>query len=184
MSEIYVGRATIAGEPCEWTFVSRRCCHPPACELAALPGSAFCADHGGEERPLDDADVIYFVQAEEGGPVKIGRTKDPKARLASLQTGSAVPLVVRRLFAGGARAEAEIHERLDDYRLGGEWFSPSRDVAAVALAIGQNGNLWIASPLEEKPDPDSEEVLEHILGNCVNLEWYLALGILEAKGRR
>lgn len=52
---------------------------------------------------------VYFIQAEHGGPVKIGWARDPAKRLRELQTGSPHRLVVRATIAGALADEAALH---------------------------------------------------------------------------
>lgn len=74
--------------------------------------------------------MIYFIQEGKDGPVKVGYSSDPEARLAALQTGNSSRLRLRKVFEGGRQAEAEVHERLDDLRIrdDGEWFEPASEV--------------------------------------------------------
>lgn len=64
----------------------------------------------------------YFVQAIDGGPIKIGSTgHDPLKRLAVFQVGSPVVLHLLHLFRG-THHEADWHTTYADARLHGEWF--------------------------------------------------------------
>ena len=72
--------------------------------------------------------VIYFIQAENGGPIKIGTTKDIAGRLKGLQTSTPYLLKVLTLIPGTQRREQAIHERLDKYRVRGEWFEDAPEV--------------------------------------------------------
>ena len=66
----------------------------------------------------------YFVQAEGGGPIKIGRTNAGiTTRLRDLQAGSPVPLVVVGELP--IDVEAMLHFEFESDRLHGEWFRPS-----------------------------------------------------------
>ena len=67
--------------------------------------------------------MIYFIQAGEDGPVKIGRAKDPVARLAGLQTGSSESLHIRAVLDEPDHVETRLHDVLKSARLKGEWFS-------------------------------------------------------------
>jgi hypothetical protein len=42
---------------------------------------------------------VYFIQAKEGGPVKVGKAVDPVARLRELQCANASELVIRAVIA-------------------------------------------------------------------------------------
>jgi hypothetical protein len=76
---------------------------------------------------------VYFVQATNGGPIKIGYTaSDPANRLKSIQTGSPFPLRVIASRAGTRFDEAELHDALAKQRLSGEWFDEA-DLMRAAL---------------------------------------------------
>lgn len=87
-----------------------------------------------------DAELVYFLQAEDGGPVKVGTTLDHALyrRITSLQIGNPLPLVLRRLVYGGFTVETTIHSFLHDYLIRGEWF---RDEGKVAEVIRPDGVL-------------------------------------------
>lgn len=87
---------------------------------------------------LQNADthrVTYFIQAEDGGPIKIGLSTYGKVddRLKSLQTGNPLRLVVRRLVHGDH--EATLHKHFAAHRLGGEWFEAVPELAEPIGAI-------------------------------------------------
>lgn len=68
---------------------------------------------------------IYFVQMRSPvGEIKIGLTRDLRARLNALQTGSPYPLRVLAALPGTEAEEHELHTRFADLRLSGEWFRP------------------------------------------------------------
>lgn len=75
---------------------------------------------------------VYFIQEGEDGPIKIGWAKDPRRRLASMQSGNP-----RRLHLLGAiktkrrLLERELHDRFIEDHLTGEWFSPSSELLAL-----------------------------------------------------
>jgi hypothetical protein len=77
---------------------------------------------------------IYIAQADEDGPVKIGVSDDPERRIAELQIGNAVKIVLVGFFVCGSwliarTLEASVHAALAAFRLSGEWFSVSPDTA-------------------------------------------------------
>lgn len=66
---------------------------------------------------------VYFLQACQGGPVKIGHSQNVERRLAEIQPGHPFKLQVARLFENVDPAfEAWLHRRFSDLRLHGEWF--------------------------------------------------------------
>ena len=81
---------------------------------------------------------VYFVQAETGGPVKIGRSANPSARLASLQTAHPHLLRIVAKMAGGAEVERAMHRLFAASRIRpeGEWFNPTPDLVAFIKEVG------------------------------------------------
>lgn len=74
--------------------------------------------------------MIYFVQEEGGGAIKIGFTSgDMDARLRGLQTGCSRKLHVLATIEDGSMAdEKALHEMFAEHRVFGEWFKPHKDV--------------------------------------------------------
>jgi T5orf172 domain len=68
--------------------------------------------------------MIYFIQAEGIGHIKIGFTdgEDALVRLANLQTGSPVLLRLLGVMPGGLEAEKYVQEHFADQHVHGEWF--------------------------------------------------------------
>lgn len=75
---------------------------------------------------------VYFVGADDG-PIKIGFSVDPEARLAALQTGSAFRLRILLLLEATSAMERDIHESMDPWRVHGEWFE--RDAVAATFGL-------------------------------------------------
>lgn len=71
-----------------------------------------------------DFSLVYFIQADIGGLIKIGRAKFPSIRIKALQAGSPVPLRILAVTGGGYGAELHLHRKFDDIRAHGEWFYP------------------------------------------------------------
>lgn len=111
-------------------------------ELLSLGDFGPCGACVGCANPLDRETVVeswvYFVQATNGGPVKIGRSATPRARVASLQTANAAELRIVATMPGGATVERVMHATFaaDRIRAGGEWFSPSPALAALVKELG------------------------------------------------
>lgn len=73
--------------------------------------------------------MIYFVQAEIGGPVKVGYTGgEPAERIRDLQCGSPFKLRLLGTIEGNQAAERALHKRFAEHRLHGEWFRPCREI--------------------------------------------------------
>jgi T5orf172 domain len=75
-----------------------------------------------------DGSSVYFADA--GGSIKIGWSKKVSARLAQLQTGSAVPIKLLGTMPGGLAVERRVHARFAHLRLSGEWFTAAPELLA------------------------------------------------------
>ncbi len=89
--------------------------------------------------PSQRETVIYFVQSEHGGPVKIGRADDLAKRLVTLQTARPDKLVVIAAAPGSVQQERDIHQRFAAAREKGEWFSPTPQLLALARDVASRG---------------------------------------------
>lgn len=94
---------------------------------------------------------VYFIQAGDCGPIKIGFTNKVRRRLQMLQTGANTPLHLRKSTGGGAALERRLHRELDAHRLQGEWFSPSAAVIERMEALPWAGNDIESIPLKSRP---------------------------------
>lgn len=84
---------------------------------------------------------VYFLQAGDGGPIKIGFTKgEPKARIKSLQTASPLKLILIGVANGSSVEEKLLHYHLRSYRVAGEWFRPTSQVTE-AMILAMNGEF-------------------------------------------
>lgn len=75
--------------------------------------------------------MIYFIQEDRDGPIKIGVASNVKRRLQGLQVSSAHELHLRATMNGNALVEKELHERFAEWRIRGEWFKPAPPVLAL-----------------------------------------------------
>ena len=69
-------------------------------------------------------DSLYVIQSDVTGAVKIGRSKNPIARLKQLQTGSPHKLKLLCELPEMGHKEILLHRRLSEYKTKkwGEWF--------------------------------------------------------------
>lgn len=70
--------------------------------------------------------MIYFIQAEGVGAIKIGFVEgdDPAKRLSDLQVGSPCKLSLLGTLPGGRDTEGELHRKFAWAHSHGEWFRP------------------------------------------------------------
>jgi hypothetical protein len=64
--------------------------------------------------------VIYFIQAGDDGPIKIGSSENIPRRIAGLQVGNPAELHVLGVFP----EEYELHTHFADIHIRGEWLKP------------------------------------------------------------
>lgn len=83
--------------------------------------------------------MIYFVQAGNGGPIKIGRTGDLGSRLRELQTASPFELSL----LGVMPEESDLHQAFQDGLIRGEWFQPTHQLMEYIERFAQREpNQW------------------------------------------
>lgn len=106
---------------------------------------------------------VYFVL--QTNTVKIGFTKDVRARLKGLQTSTSIRLSLLGEVDGDRALERAIHRRLVQHRVVGEWFVDCDEVRHVINDVMKRGveavaefyepileREEIAAPIRE-PDP-------------------------------
>lgn len=83
--------------------------------------------------------MIYFIQAEDGGPIKIGTTARLTVRLKELCKEAGDGLRVLAVIDGSYQEESKLHRRFVHLRGVGEWFEPGDDLLGFIVA---NGREW------------------------------------------
>ncbi len=78
--------------------------------------------------------MIYFIQAGEGGPIKIGFAESVTKRFRTLQTGHHEKLVLLTYLDGNVRQERRLHREFRAARIRGEWFRPTPELLAFIAA--------------------------------------------------
>ncbi|HTE59404.1 MAG TPA: GIY-YIG nuclease family protein [Solirubrobacteraceae bacterium] len=89
---------------------------------------------------LDGPLFVYFVQGAPGGPVKIGRARDPVDRVAGLQCGNPDALLIRALLLASDDAEQRLHTRWAHANVLGEWFGGGDEDTIITLA--REASAW------------------------------------------
>lgn len=82
--------------------------------------------------------MIYFLQAEGGGPIKIGYSENVKKRRKTLQTASPKILRVLATTPGGEESERLLHERFRHLHIRGDWFRTSQDLREFIAGLPKN----------------------------------------------
>lgn len=82
--------------------------------------------------------TIYFIQAVQGGPIKIGHTADRiRTRLTDIQRMCPIPLQIIGVIDGDEELESTLHFHFREYRLHGEWFEPVNSLLNLIQQEGQ-----------------------------------------------
>lgn len=81
---------------------------------------------------------VYFIQAVDGGPIKIGKAFNVRERLAGLQTGNPKELRILGAMVGDTDVEGKVHKEFAGSRIRGEWFEPSEELYDYIQGV----NVW------------------------------------------
>lgn len=120
--------------------------------------------------------VIYFIQAEIVGRIKIGFTSRRRfpARLSKMQTDSCVPLTVLATCQGKRRTESLLHDRFAAARQNGEWFDPVPELVRLVFKLQRRdppparqsrkrrhseAATWLEARFQERPAWISSELM-------------------------
>lgn len=68
--------------------------------------------------------AVYFIQAGDGGPVKIGVSDAPDKRLLNMQSNHYDELVLLRTIPGHLAEERWLHWHYRSHQIRAEWFQP------------------------------------------------------------
>lgn len=122
--------------------------------------------------------TIYFIQAGETGPIKIGYTSGTAAgRMIALQTCSPFKLRCLGEVYGGPSLEGQVHAHLAEFRTCGEWFAPE-DAVHETLEALQAGTfspaIELQRPAEKDCSPPSPRARGSATGLRIDLPSYLA----------
>lgn len=99
---------------------------------------------------------VYFIQQGFTGPIKIGCSHNPMARLCQLQTAHADTLRLLHAELGDFHNERDLHARFARARLAGEWFRPT-------IRLIWHIRDLILVDAHENGDPDPSAVVEQRL---------------------
>ena len=96
-----------------------------------------------ETTTTGDATGGVYLLEHEHGYVKIGRSKNPVKRLATLETACPYDIKLVGVIEtdDAARLESKLHDRYDGYRKSGEWFNlPNRVKMSLYRRINTRGH--------------------------------------------
>lgn len=91
-------------------------------------------------------EVVYFVEDQSNGRIKIGYSKNFPSRFNTLKTSSSAGLEILLLERGTQAREAELHKRFKKCRRYGEWFDPAPKLLNY---IGGDRNVMLTKEYTE-----------------------------------
>jgi hypothetical protein len=92
-----------------------------------------------------------YLAGGDAGPLKIGFSKDPYTRVESFQCGNHQELRVIAKREGTPADEREIHERLKQHRVKGEWFDRWAALDEFNLPLDRTARQEIGAASTESP---------------------------------
>jgi hypothetical protein len=97
---------------------------------------------------------LYVIQAADG-PIKVGRSNDPAARITKLRAGSSQALTLVAVLNDRGHEEGEIHYAMQEYGLVGEWYQNTKSAVAILVrCLGMTPQLKVRrNPKPRALDP-------------------------------
>jgi len=91
----------------------------------------------------DPRSFVYFIQAGQAGPIKIGKADQTGGRLRGLQGAHYRELRLLGETPGGLQLERHLHDVLAEFRIRGEWFRPTFPVLATIRMVLVAQTRWL-----------------------------------------
>ena len=88
--------------------------------------------------------MIYFIRFRDAEPVKIGRSGNPPARLATLRSQFHVDLSIVRVIKGLTYQERWLHRHYLSRHIWGEWFRFHPDMMEIVPPETPPFDVWPA----------------------------------------
>lgn len=111
-----------------------RCCTDKLAQIERLRSDEEA--RSVQPQPATADRLVYFIGGADG-PVKIGSSANPSARLKEVQTGSFRALSILAVRLGGFAQERAYHHRFAADRLHGEWFARSPALEAEIASLSR-----------------------------------------------
>lgn len=115
--------------------------------------------------------MIYFLQAGDDGPIKIGYTMSVD-HIKSWQEGSPVPLKLLATLEGSLEVEAYLHSKFLRFRQQGKWFKGSQEI----LNFIQDSRLP-HSLLEDKPTANGKVTFNKLNQLLLKIKYQNRVGV-------
>ncbi len=96
------------------------------------------APAAGKDQTDPSGTSVYFLLSQSTGLIKIGFSKNPKARMRLFQCGSGDRITLLASEPGAGVRERALHRQFRTARSHGEWFRPAPDLLAYIASLGGN----------------------------------------------
>jgi hypothetical protein len=107
------------------------------------------ANENFEQRPHQT--WTYFIHGADA--IKIGKSLNPRGRMAELQVGSGCELKLLLAVPYDRLPEASAHRKFKHLRLHGEWFRPEQDLLDFITALRVETQKPIRPARPQRPPP-------------------------------
>lgn len=101
---------------------------------------------------------VYFIQAGEGGPIKIGVASKWETRFSKLRADNHEEVRLVGFLDGDKQIEAGLHDRFAPDHIRGEWFRPS---PALLAYIAENAKKPDRVPTEKRLTWRHKPIVSH-----------------------
>jgi len=117
----------------------------------------------GNSGQLEGANMIYFAQVGDDGPIKIGfTTQKVEKRINALQTSNPQKINLLATMNGTYKDERMLHKKFRIIKLKGEWFEPDKILIDYIKRLNQKpkpdalvldvNQLWLLSRTKPRID--------------------------------
>ena len=111
-------------------------------DVPALSGKRKFVARANRNKAKAGRSWVYFAQAGEGGPIKIGQTRDVHTRIRALRAMHYEEIRLIGMIPETFINEHTLHGHFGAHCIRGEWFKPVSELVAIAaagLAIYRDG---------------------------------------------
>lgn len=90
----------------------------------------------------EEPTFLYAISDKTAAAIKFGRSVNPGQRLKALKTGNPSVELLAFCPSESPLTEKEVHSRLRESHVYGEWFSESEEARAVVQEMWRAAALW------------------------------------------
>lgn len=103
-------------------------------------------------------DFVYFAQAGDGGPIKIGTSRRVAHDLNRIQSEIPFTLNTLKVVDGGRTLESKLHKALSDYHIRSDWYEPSGPLMSLVSSFEDQSHKLGLTTIPVKVEDDQSVV--------------------------